>query len=597
MLDGAAGRRHREGRLRGRRRHRARSPRRPRARASRCWSAPATGTPSSWSPTASTVLYPRSGVSELARITPEAVQERYGVDPARYPDIAALVGESSDNLPGVPGVGAEDRGQVDQPVRRARRRHRQRRRDQGQGRRARCASTSATSSATGGSTPWSATSRSPPPRPTWRCSRGTARRSTRCSTAWSSGCCATGCSRRSTLGGGDRRQRLRARRHPARGRGAGRVAGRARPAGEQRVGLHVQGTWRAGTGDVYAGGAGGRRRRGRLARPGSTLDARGRPGAGATGSPTPACPRCCTTPRGRCSRCAARGWRLAGLERDTALSAYLARPGPALLRPRRPDAALPQARAAGRGRRRRRPADARRRGGGLEPATPADAAGPGGARPRGGARRGARGAGRHAGCSPTSSCRSCWCWPTWRRTGIAVDVEPPRGAGVAVRRRACSRRPRTRSASSARRSTSARPSSCRWCCSTSSGMPKTKRTKTGYTTDADALQALYVKTEHPFLLHLLRHRDVPRLAADGRGAAQDGRRRRPDPHHLQPDDRGHRTAVVDRPQPAEHPDPHRGGPPDPRGLRRRAGLRVADDGRLQPDRDADHGAPVRGRRC
>ncbi|MCW2772853.1 MAG: polA [Nocardioides sp.] len=42
-------------------------------------------------------------------------------------------------------------------------------------------------------------------------------------------------------------------------------------------------------------------------------------------------------------------------------------------------------------------------------------------------------------------------------------------------------------------------------------MPKTKRTKTGYTTDADALQALYVKTEHPFLLHLLRHRDVSRL--------------------------------------------------------------------------------------
>ena len=43
------------------------------------------------------------------------------------------------------------------------------------------------------------------------------------------------------------------------------------------------------------------------------------------------------------------------------------------------------------------------------------------------------------------------------------------------------------------------------------GMPKTKRTKTGYTTDADALQQLYVKTEHPFLLHLLRHRDVSRL--------------------------------------------------------------------------------------
>ncbi len=43
------------------------------------------------------------------------------------------------------------------------------------------------------------------------------------------------------------------------------------------------------------------------------------------------------------------------------------------------------------------------------------------------------------------------------------------------------------------------------------GMPKTKRTKTGYTTDAEALSELYVKTEHPFLLHLLRHRDASKL--------------------------------------------------------------------------------------
>ncbi|WP_194288523.1 DNA polymerase I [Ornithinicoccus halotolerans] len=52
-----------------------------------------------------TLLYPRKGVSDLARMTPEAVQERYGVSPERYSDLAALVGESSDNLPGVPGVG------------------------------------------------------------------------------------------------------------------------------------------------------------------------------------------------------------------------------------------------------------------------------------------------------------------------------------------------------------------------------------------------------------------------------------------------------------------------------------------------------------
>ncbi|MBC7291793.1 MAG: DNA polymerase I, partial [Actinotalea sp.] len=52
-----------------------------------------------------TVLYPRKGVSDLVRFTPEGVREKYGVPPAAYPDLAALVGESSDNLPGVPGVG------------------------------------------------------------------------------------------------------------------------------------------------------------------------------------------------------------------------------------------------------------------------------------------------------------------------------------------------------------------------------------------------------------------------------------------------------------------------------------------------------------
>ncbi|HMQ37736.1 MAG TPA: DNA polymerase I, partial [Micropruina sp.] len=52
-----------------------------------------------------TVLYPRKGVSDLVRMTPATVLERYFVPPAQYPELAALVGESSDNLPGVPGVG------------------------------------------------------------------------------------------------------------------------------------------------------------------------------------------------------------------------------------------------------------------------------------------------------------------------------------------------------------------------------------------------------------------------------------------------------------------------------------------------------------
>jgi DNA polymerase-1 len=52
-----------------------------------------------------TVLYAIRGVSELTRMDPAAVTARYGVGPERYRDLAALVGEPSDNLSGVPGVG------------------------------------------------------------------------------------------------------------------------------------------------------------------------------------------------------------------------------------------------------------------------------------------------------------------------------------------------------------------------------------------------------------------------------------------------------------------------------------------------------------
>ncbi|MFY1681448.1 DNA polymerase I [Micromonospora sp. WMMD730] len=52
-----------------------------------------------------TVLYPRKGVSDLARMDPAAIEAKYGVGPQRYRDLAALVGETSDNLPGIPGVG------------------------------------------------------------------------------------------------------------------------------------------------------------------------------------------------------------------------------------------------------------------------------------------------------------------------------------------------------------------------------------------------------------------------------------------------------------------------------------------------------------
>ncbi|BDT95451.1 DNA polymerase [Nocardia sputorum] len=52
-----------------------------------------------------TVLYPRKGVSDLTRFTPEEVMAKYGLTPSQYPDYAALRGDPSDNLPGIPGVG------------------------------------------------------------------------------------------------------------------------------------------------------------------------------------------------------------------------------------------------------------------------------------------------------------------------------------------------------------------------------------------------------------------------------------------------------------------------------------------------------------
>ena len=52
-----------------------------------------------------TILYPKRGVSEMARMTPDAVVAKYGMSAEQYPDFAALRGDPSDNLPSVPGVG------------------------------------------------------------------------------------------------------------------------------------------------------------------------------------------------------------------------------------------------------------------------------------------------------------------------------------------------------------------------------------------------------------------------------------------------------------------------------------------------------------
>lgn len=53
----------------------------------------------------SSVLYTKRGVSDVVRYTPEKVLEDFGVTPAQIPDLKGLMGDASDNIPGVPGIG------------------------------------------------------------------------------------------------------------------------------------------------------------------------------------------------------------------------------------------------------------------------------------------------------------------------------------------------------------------------------------------------------------------------------------------------------------------------------------------------------------
>src|SRR5207237_8747121 len=59
-----------------------------------------------------TILQPTRGVSELARIGPAEVRERYGVEPEQVPDFIALRGDPSDRLPGAPGVGPKKAAEI-----------------------------------------------------------------------------------------------------------------------------------------------------------------------------------------------------------------------------------------------------------------------------------------------------------------------------------------------------------------------------------------------------------------------------------------------------------------------------------------------------
>ncbi len=447
-----------------------------------------------------TVLYPMRGVSDLARMTPEAVEAKYAVPPARYPELAALVGETSDNLPGIPGVGPGYAAKwinqydgLDNVITHA---------DEITGKKGEAL----------------------------RAHLGDVIRNRRLN--------ALVCDLELELAPADMAVRAWDRQEVhnlfdslefqvLRNRlfeslsseedieeggfelagttlEEGGVAPWLAQAGTQAVGIHARGLWGAGTGRLeglaLATGTG-------LA---AYLDLAGLGPAddAALGAwlADPTRPKVLHDAKGPSLAMAAHGWTLAGVLSDTALAAYLVRPDQRAydladltlrylrreLRQEEAEAdqgalfdegtdvantAMLHARAI------------------LDLAEALDAA-----------------IEEHGGGKLLAEIELPLIdlLKTLEQTGIAVDVdhlesleshfaeEVKQAADQAF-------------AVIGKEINLGSPKQLQAVLFDELEMPKTKRTKTGYTTDADALQALYVKTEHPFLLHLLRHRDVSRL--------------------------------------------------------------------------------------
>ncbi|HSE08948.1 MAG TPA: DNA polymerase I [Nocardioidaceae bacterium] len=451
-----------------------------------------------------TVLYPRKGVSDLARMTPEAVREKYGVEPARYPEIAALVGESSDNLPGVPGVGPKTAAKwinqydglenviahADQIKGKAGDSLREHLGDVIRNRRLNALVRDLDLTATPTDLavqPWDR-------QEVHTIFDGLEFRVLR------DRLFQTLESEEEIDEEGFEVQGVRL--------GPGEVADwlkqHASTAGA-RVGVQLQGSWRAGTGDVFAlalAAADGTAAWINVEQVSTEDDqALGRWLA------DPAYPKVLHDAKGPMLAICARGWELRGVERDTALSAYLARPDQRsydladltlryLKRELRQEAAddgqlsfdslgedssgdtsMLQARAV------------------LDLAEALDDE----LEERGGTR-----------LLADVELPLVYVLAELERTGVAVDVEQLEALEAHFAAEV------KKAADEAfdvigKEINLGSPKQLQVVLFDELNMPKTKRTKTGYTTDADALQQLYVKTEHPFLLALLRHRDVSRL--------------------------------------------------------------------------------------
>jgi DNA polymerase-1 len=466
-----------------------------------------------------TILYPRRGVSDLMRMTPDAVHERYGLTPGRYPELAALVGESSDNLPGVPGVGPKTAAKwinqydgldnvitnADQIKGKAGDSLREHLADVIRNRRLNALVCDLELSAT----PTDLVVRPWDRQEVHKLFDGLEFRVLR------DRLFTTLESEEEVDGSGFELDGRRL----AQGEVAGWLAEHAKAGA--RVGVQVHGTWRAGTGESHilalaaADGSAGWVDVAQV----TPEDDR----AIADWLADPSHPKVLHDAKGPMLALAARGWQLAGLERDTALSAYLARPDQRsydladltlryLKRELRQETADPgqlsfdgidevsagdtamlQARAV------------------LDLAEALDEE----LEERGGTR-----------LLADVELPLVHVLAEMERTGVAVDVPQLESLEAHFAGEV------KQAADEAydvigKEINLGSPKQLQVVLFDELNMPKTKRTKTGYTTDADSLQQLYVKTEHPFLLALLRHRDFSRLRQTVEGllktVAPDGR--------------------------------------------------------------------------
>jgi DNA polymerase-1 len=451
-----------------------------------------------------TVLYPMKGVSDLARMTPSKVEEKYGVPPHRYPELAALVGEDSDNLPGVPGVGPKTAAKwistydgldnviahADEIKGKAGDNLRAHLGDVIRNRRLNALVCDLGLSATPtdlARQPWDR-------QQVHQLFDGLEFRVLRDRLF-------------STLESEEEVEELELSLEMTRP-GPGELSAwlQKHTAPGERVGVQVQGTWRAGTGDVFSLSLA------TAAEQAAWVDVeRMSPEdeqALATWLADAGCPKVLHDAKGPMLAMAARGWDLQGLDRDTALSAYLARPDQ-----RSYDLADLTVRYL---KRELKIGSADDEGQLSFDSVGEDAAGDTAMMhawtvlelasaldeeldERGGTR-----------LLGEVELPLVHVLAELERIGVAVDVEKletleAHFAGEVKK-----------AADEAfdvigKEINLGSPKQLQVVLFDELNMPKTKRTKTGYTTDADALQALYVKTEHPFLLHLLRHRDVARL--------------------------------------------------------------------------------------